>query len=184
MTNRNVSNTCFSSKSSFNPKIYVACLASYNNGELFGEWFEATLDPDLIHEEIFNMLAKSPVANAEEFAIHDYEDFGSISLSEYESISNVHEIAIFIQEHGELGAELYAYTGDLEDSTSMLENNYHGQHDSELDFAMQLFDECYMHEVPKSIQYYIDYDAFRRDLFSCDYYSVNVNGHLHVFSNH
>lgn len=184
MTNRNVSNTCFSGKPSFDPKIYIACLASYNEGRLFGEWIDATLDPELIQKEIFNMLAKSPVANAEEFAIHAYEDFGSISLGEYESMSNVHEIAIFIQKHGELGAELYAYTDNLEDSKYMLENNYHGEHDSELDFAMQLFDDCYMHEVPKSIQYYIDYDAFRRDLFSSDYYSINVNGYTHVFSHH
>jgi len=167
-----------------NPQIYVACLASYNNGRLFGEWIDATLEPALIQEEIFNMLAKSPVANAEEFAIHDYEDFGCICLDEYESISNVHEIAIFIQEHGELGAELYAFTGDLKDSKYMLENNYHGEHDSELNFAIQLFEDCYMYEVPKAIQYYIDYDAFRRDLFSSDYCSVNINGSVHVFSNY
>ena len=166
-----------------NPSIYIACLASYNTGILFGTWIDATLDPDNINEEIFNMLTKSPITNSEEYAIHDYENFGSISLSEYESISDVHEIAIFIQEHGALGAEVYAQTNDLESSEYTLENNYHGQHDSELDFAMQLFDDCYLHEIPTSIQYYIDYDAFRRDLFSSDYYSLNVNGQIHIFSN-
>ena len=87
MTNRNVSNTCFSSKSSFNPKIYVACLASYNEGRIFGEWIDADQDPEAINEDIFNMLSKSPIANAEEYAIHDYEDFGSLHLGEYEGIS-------------------------------------------------------------------------------------------------
>ncbi len=183
MTNRNVSNTCFSSKSSFNPKIYVACLASYNEGEIFGEWIDADQDPEVINEEIFNMLSKSPVANAEEYAIHGYEDFGSLHLNEYEGISTVSELAMFIQEHGELGAELVAQLGHLETAQDAIENNYNGQHNSELDFAMELFDECYLHEVPASIQGYIDYDSFRRDLFSCDYYSIRVDGQLHIFSN-
>jgi len=33
------------------PRVYVACLASYNNGILHGEWIDAT-DADEIREEI------------------------------------------------------------------------------------------------------------------------------------
>ncbi len=31
------------------------------------------------------------------------------------------------------------------------------------DAAEQLFDECYAHEIPESIRFYIDYNAFARD---------------------
>jgi len=67
------------------PRIYVACLASYNAGILHGEWIDAT-DADTIREAIQEMLKGSPTAGAEEWAIHDYEGFGSIRLSEWEDV--------------------------------------------------------------------------------------------------
>lgn len=51
------------------PRIYVACLAAYNNGYLHGAWLSANRDVDEIYAEIQEMLAKSPIENAEEFAI-------------------------------------------------------------------------------------------------------------------
>lgn len=50
---------------------------------------------------------------------------------------------------------------------------YAGHHDSEKEFAQELFSELYLHEVPEHIRSYIDYDAFRRDLFCGDYYSIS-----------
>src|ERR1700744_4484157 len=88
------------------PKIYVACLASYNNGILHGKWVEAAQDVNDIFDEIQEILAKSPIENAEEFAIHDYDGFDNVSLSEHESIETVVELAFFITEHGELGSAL------------------------------------------------------------------------------
>lgn len=32
-----------------------------------------------------------------------------------------------------------------------------------LDAATELFDECYSHEMPENLRYYIDYEAFARD---------------------
>ncbi len=52
------------------PQIYVVCLAAYNNGILHGEWIDATQDVSTIYDEIHEMLAKSPIEDAEEFAIH------------------------------------------------------------------------------------------------------------------
>ena len=166
------------------PQIYVACLASYNNGFLHGQWIDATQSEEEIHAEIQQMLAKSATPNAEEWAIHDYEDFGSYPLSEYESISSVCEIAAFIEEHGELGIEVASYMGDLKGAQEALENSYHGEYDNELDFATNLFDECYGNDIPENLKYYIDYDAFCRDIFISDYYSIEVAGKYHVFSNY
>ena len=81
-----------------NPKIYVACLSSYNSGKLHGKWIDAAQDADDIQSEIDEMLEASPVADAEEFAIHDFEDFGGMSIGEYESIENVSKLAIAIEE--------------------------------------------------------------------------------------
>ena len=51
------------------PRIYVACLAAYNNGFLHGRWIDATT-PDEIMEEVQAMLAASPIPQAEEWGIH------------------------------------------------------------------------------------------------------------------
>ena len=82
------------------PRIYVACLAAYNQGHLHGTWIDADQDADAIHEEIQQMLAESPVPDAEEWAIHDYEGFGGLNLSEYEDIERVAEFGQLLAEHG------------------------------------------------------------------------------------
>src|SRR5579863_1356558 len=87
------------------PKIYVACLAAYNNGHLHGEWIEANQGAEAIHEQIREILAKSPIAGAEEWAIHDYEGFCGLRLSEYEDIASVAQMAAMIGEHGEAWAK-------------------------------------------------------------------------------
>jgi len=60
------------------PRIYVACLAAYNAGRLHGRWIDAAQDAADIQAEVRKMLAASPQADAEEWAIHDYEGFGPL----------------------------------------------------------------------------------------------------------
>lgn len=56
------------------PRIYVACLSSYNAGRLYGRWIElAGMDGDDIRAEIDAMLKDSPMPGAEEYAVHDFE---------------------------------------------------------------------------------------------------------------
>lgn len=164
------------------PSIYVACLASYNNAILHGVWIDATQSEDEIMEEIWEMLDNSSEANAEEYAIHDYVGFGSIKIHEYESICNIVEYASFIGEHGELGLVLLS-DYSIDDAQTMLEEHYQGCYDSEVDFARQLFDECYVHQVPGNLSCYFDYEAFARDLFISDYCSIIIGRQAHVFSN-
>ncbi|MEM7579091.1 MAG: antirestriction protein ArdA [Cyanobacteria bacterium P01_A01_bin.80] len=77
------------------PKIYVACLSAYNNGYLHGLYIDATQEPDDILDDINWMLSWSPMADieaCEEWAIHDYECWEGIKLSEYEDIETVSEL--------------------------------------------------------------------------------------------
>lgn len=85
-------------------RIYVADLAAYNNGKLHGVWIEACSDMDDIWKAVSKMLKSSPEPMAEEYAIHDYEGFGSVRISEYEGLESAREKALFIEEHGEIGA--------------------------------------------------------------------------------
>lgn len=49
-------------------------------------------------------------------------------------------------------------------------DSFCGEYDSEVAYAEELFDECYAHEIPENMRYYIDYKKFARDLFMTDYY--------------
>lgn len=164
-----------------NPKIYAACLAAYNNSILHGEWIDATQGIDGIWDGINAMLAASPMPGAEEFAIHDYEDFGCVKISEYTSIEKVAEIAEFLAEHGELGAELITHFSDsIEDARTALEDNYHGEYDSEAGYAESIVEECY--QVPENLRFYLDYEKLAYDIFINDCFSIELKGKVHVFT--
>ncbi len=84
------------------PQIYVACLASYNNGCLHGCWIDANQPPDDLHAEVQAMLASSPESSAEEWAIHDYEGFGPRRLLESEPFERVSAIAAALVGRGDV----------------------------------------------------------------------------------
>jgi antirestriction protein len=71
------------------PRIYVACLASYNSGILHGAWFDASTDVDEMQAAINAVIESSPVPDAEEWAFHDYEGLGQ--LEEYEDLDTIAE---------------------------------------------------------------------------------------------
>lgn len=50
-------------------RIYVACLAAYNNGILHGAWIDAQQSVEAINADIQKMLRASPIEGAEEYAV-------------------------------------------------------------------------------------------------------------------
>ena len=154
-----------------NPRIYVACLAAYNNGRLHGRWIDAT-DPHDVWDHVSAMLAASPEPDAEEWAIHDYDNFHGCCISEYAGFDTVCEFAAFLEERGELGAKLYeAFSEDLEQARAAFED-YAGEFKSAADFAEQLHEDTGT-EIPESLRYYIDWQALARDMA--------LNGEIMVF---
>ncbi len=82
------------------PRIYAASLADYNAGRLHGVWLDAATQADELASGIQQMLAASREPVAEEWAIHDYEGFGSLRLDEYESLERVSALGRGLVEHG------------------------------------------------------------------------------------
>ncbi len=166
-------------------RIYVADLAAYNNGKLHGVWIDATQDINDIQDQINAMLAESPEGFAEEYAIHDYEGFGGYSVSEYEGIQSLHEIACFIEEHPDLAGELLShFGGHLEDARKAMEENYSGCYKSLADYAEQLTEDT--SQIPENLAYYIDYERMGRDMdLSGDIYTIETAyEEVHVFWSH
>lgn len=150
------------------PRIYVACLAAYNNGRLHGAWIDADQDADDLAQQIRAILARSPEPHAEEWAIHDYEGFGPLRLSEWESVERVAAIAAGIAEHGEafaawLSNDSSRDPGDADSFT----DSYRGEWDSMRAYADNLADELGLWDVAEkagSPYVVVDVDAFARDL--------------------
>ncbi|TWT44351.1 Antirestriction protein (ArdA) [Phycisphaerae bacterium RAS1] len=170
------------------PRIYVASLADYNAGYLHGRWIDADQSADEMRNEIAELLAESKQPIAEEWAIHDYDNFGSLRLSEFEDLERVAEVARLIVEHGPLFAELVNHLGDasnVEEARRYMEEAYRGAFDSLADYAADLIEDCYadiLKSLPDFIRYHIDYDGIGRDLeLGDDVFTVCCDGKVHVF---
>ncbi|WP_051882399.1 antirestriction protein ArdA [Parvularcula oceani] len=163
------------------PRVYLACLASYNAGILHGVWAEA-MDEDALREAVATMLAESPTAGAEEFAIHDHEGFGSWGPDEYEGLAEIAAKGPFIAEHGQLGAEVLAHFSGRLDEAEAAFDGYAGEWPDLGHFAEDLTEQSGV-TIPDSVRLYVDYDAMGRDLeLGGDVFTVRTSfDAVHVF---
>lgn len=170
-------------------RIYVACLASYNNGVLHGRWIDATRDADTMRADVADMLKASPMPDAEEFAIHDSEGLGG--AGEYESLDAIAErvaMAEAIEEAGlpvDVAREALDGAGidDASEAGDWLSEHYSGCFDSEEDWAAEFMAGTM--EIPDHLANYIDYAAYARDCrLSGDVDFVRHGGSVYVFCAH
>lgn len=165
------------------PRIYVACLASYNNGTLHGAWIDCT-DVDQMATDIAKMLAASPTESAEEYAIHDTEGFGDAHslIREHTDLTTIAELAEGITEHGDAWAAYVAYQGDV-DAASDYEDAYRGQWDTFAEYAADFVDSTGMLSgIDNTIARYFDYDTFAHDLKYDHIVCDDGTGGIYVFS--
>lgn len=170
------------------PSIYVACLASYNAGMLYGYWIDCTLGYSAVMECIQDMIGDSPEPDAADWAIHDYEGFGSYRVEEYDDIRELCDIAeVLDNENGELIVAVKDYLGGdttLDDAKEFIENNYRGVHKDLGEYAYDLCESCGdLDAIPKHIVYHIDFDAMGRDWdYLGEIFTITLNGYMHVFA--
>ena len=166
------------------PRIYVACLAAYNNGYSHGTWINCDQDKEDILEEIQEMLKESPVnqwESCEEWAIHDYENFEPVQLGEYENLEKVAELGQAIAKHGKAIAAYYRNQGTLDS----FQNDFCGIYESEKDFVESQLEETGQLEAIEKAglkSYYIDFEAMARDWFINSYFSIELDYKTYVFS--
>lgn len=156
------------------PRIYVACLASYNAGRLVGRWIDAAQDADDLADEIREMLADSPIPNAEEWAVHDHEGFGPYRLGEYPNLEDVATLAQGIEEHGEPFAMYCANVGAIVDADEFAEA-YCGEWDSGEDYAREFLADTGA-DIPDWLTGYVDYSAIWHD-WTCEGFYIE-KGHI------
>lgn len=168
------------------PRIYVASLSDYNAGRLHGDWIDANQAAEDIETDIGRMLSKSREPIAEEWAIHDYEGFGPLRLSEYESIEHLSAIGRGIAEHGKAFAHWADYLESREwQYLERFEDCYLGHWDSAVEFAESTLEDMGVNIdslADEHMQPYVtfDLDAFARDL-SYDYRVAEAEDGVYVF---
>src|SRR5689334_13861368 len=114
-------------------RIYVAVLADYNAGRLHGAWLDVT-DVDTMQAQVDELLRTSPTGKEEgrvpdEFAIHDFEGFAPLRLSEHTSIQEVCEIGEAVEQNGEAFLA-WASNDDSNRDTDDFQEAFRGQYDS------------------------------------------------------
>lgn len=170
------------------PRVYLACLACYNEGTHNGRWEDAN-DADTLVEAIeFIQTNCGHVDN--DWAIHDFEGFGPVNIGENPNLVDLAALARNIEEHGEAFAIYVSHVGADWDDVSGFEDAYCGEWDSERAYAENLADDiglfssqscrcCGTQTDTSTIENYFDWDAWTRDLFLTDNYMVDG----HVFRN-
>lgn len=173
------------------PRVYVACLASYNAGRLHGRWIDLDgLEADEIGEAIDAMLAESPEGDdAEEWAIHDHEGLCGLLDGEAATPGELAEIAEAVDAVAEDADAFQAWCENLgsnSDTPSELldgfRDEFQGIWDSEQDYAENFADDIgLLDSMPDNLRHYFDWESWSRDLFLGDYWSADVAGGVAVF---
>lgn len=144
-------------------RVYIANLGKYNEGYLVGDWFSFPLD----YEEIKERIGLN--AYYEEYAIHDTDNF-PCKVPEYISIDELNRMYEMIEELSEeiidsLDDFISVY-GSLEGVVEHKDDIYfYPNCNSMEDVAYHFVHELNMlGDIPPSLENYIDYEAYGRDL--------------------
>lgn len=172
------------------PRIYVASLADYNEGRIYGRWLRVPEEVSELEREIREMLAAAPAPGAEEWAVHDHEGFFGIHIGEWPDLAKLCQAATFIAEHGELFAKLVDHLGglgSLDEAERYMTEGCRGYFDSLAEFAEELFSDTTpeLDALPQILLSAIDWEEVGRELELCgDIFTVMCGRHLHVFWQH
>ena len=143
------------------PKVWIASLSDYNAGNLHGAWVVADQEPEGIWEGINEVLHSSPQPLAEEWAVFDYEGFGPVRLSEYESVERLSRLGRGIGEHGEAFAVFANFLDvDEDELLQSFEDSYLGHFESAGAYVEDYLDDVGIERIldeaiPESLRPYV-----------------------------
>ncbi len=161
-------------------EIYITDLTAYNEGHLVGKWIKLPLTPFELSQAISEVLAEgeyeSESDNHEELSITDYD--AEILIGENDDLSRLNELAEAMQEYSDddliklrlLSSEGYNEREVIDNGLDTYEVEIYDFRDNnsftdtyEL-LAEQFIDDGLYGEIPRSLEFYIDYEKIARDL--------------------
>ena len=161
-------------------KGYITNLGRYNEGVLAYKLISFPIDEDELNEALKEIGCKYTDENGvvhnefyEEFFFSDWECEIPFDFGEFLSISEINDIAERVEalsEHEQEALEviLEEHTSNVDEALQIVEKGDYitwWDCDCMADVAERMAAECGdLNDVPERLQYYIDYDAWGRDL--------------------
>lgn len=146
------------------PRVWIGSLANYNAGILTGDWVDAAVSDEQLVEAARGVVNRSETPDAEEWAIFDYDDFGTWKPGEYEDLRIVAAVARGIREHGDAFAA-WAELHDAEETMlASFEDAYLGEYDSAEAWAETVIEDLGLQArideaLPEELARYVRLDA-------------------------
>lgn len=160
--------------------IYITDLQAYNEGHLVGKWVQLPLSSFELSQALSELLNEGEAIcgsdNHEELFITDYE--AEIVISEYDDIYRLNELSEAMETFSDddilklkfLSHEGYNERDVINNGIDSYDVDIYDYRDNksftdtfEL-LASDFVDEGLFGEIPKTLEYYIDYEKIARDL--------------------
>jgi antirestriction protein len=183
-------------------RVWIGCLACYNEGNLLGEWYDVDQATDVttkalhatggieVNDEGYVAGRDALYGPHEELWVFDTDETPHASLSREMSPMEAGEIAERLSDLENEGIDLEAFAAYCDHQgeeftkadTDDFQEAYCGVWDDREDYAYNLAED--LGTVPKDHSWpasYIDWERAARDLFM-DYYTADASGgQIHVF---
>lgn len=171
-------------------KVYIACLASYNSGYLFGKWLDldnynsgdevlGAIQKEILDSEL-NPMLQNYGETPEEWAMHDiegitYELAGRTEWPDMDKLLEMNEI--LNDDNGELILEIkdYLSADTIQEAKEFFENNHIGEFSRETELAYYIAEEINGWDLSDGLGRYFDAQQFARDLLCGDV--TEIGGH-------
>ena len=168
------------------PRIYCGTYGKYNNGSIFGKWFDLTDYNNL--NELYDAFKKYHKNEYDpEFMFQDWENIPDKLISESWLHDDLYDYIEFINNKN-INSELFMKywnntysSGQLSEVIRNFENNYLGCYDSFRDYSDEMADndlEC--SNAPQFCYSYFNYESYAHDL-EMDYHVIKLNNESHIF---
>jgi hypothetical protein len=160
-------------------EIYITDLSAYNEGHLVGRWIKLPLTPFELSQALSEVLSEGEIisgtSNHEEVFITDYE--AEIVIGEYDDIARLNELAEAMEDFSDddllklrfLSYEGYNEREVIDQGIDTYDVDIYDYRDNksftdtfEL-LASDFIDEGLFGEIPKALEFYIDYERIARD---------------------
>lgn len=165
-------------------KIYVGTYHKYNNGSIKGDWLdlEDYASNDDFYEACRELHNDEPDP---ELMFQDWEDIPASFITECSLDERVWDW-LELDEDDRQTVSLYLDEIDRQSTVEEALDCYDGEHDSEEDWAREVWDSTGMSsQLPEYAQNYIDYESYARDCrLGGDITFVHKAGTVKAFRNH
>lgn len=173
----------------YRPRVYAADLSSEQHDIPGGQWIDADQDADDLSAEIAAALHRSPVTDAEAWAVQATDGFAGLDLYGLSDTALISQLAQGVTDHGAAYAVYVAMTGTEDrDLLDRFEDFYVGTYDSPEAWAREVgedleWDTHLDRVVDPQLRPYlkIDYAQFARDARAGWDVMRGIDGKTHIF---